>query len=219
MNQILKGNISITNNIGVIREMLFSNVENVKFLCLDDEGQLPLNHPNVLGASCLLPPMEALIAEADGDEKLFDSIYFEHFNEPFIFQFTTALIISLYNGMNLVLYYPELDTNIVPKLRQHFFQRYGIWIGIMGTPDCCKYDMSCTPMWLDFIYLQNAMTPMEFLLQYPTKAKIQQNIMDKLLLDLQPYGNSLKEKCDYILSLWNKLKQKPNIKSAIHSIS
>lgn len=218
MEQVLKGTINITNNIGLAREFVFSNTPNIKVLCLDEDGgALPLDHPNVLGASCLLPPMEALIAEADGDEPLFDTIYFEHFNDPFIFQFTTALLIALYNGINLVIYYPELDTNIVPKLRQHFYQRYGVWIGIVGTPDICRYDDSCIPMWLWLIYSQNGISPIEFLLQYPIKAKIQENIMDKLMMDLQPYG-SLKEKQDYILSLWNNLKSKPKTRIALHSL-
>ena len=56
MEQVLKGMINITNNIELVREFIF-NAPNIKVLCLDEEGSLPLNHPNVLGAICLIPQM------------------------------------------------------------------------------------------------------------------------------------------------------------------
>lgn len=215
MNLILKGDISLTDNIQAVREILYSNNPQVKIVTLEEDGMLPLNHPNVLSGACLLPPIDALIAEADGDENLFDSIYFEHFNQPFQFQFIAALMTALYLGTNLILFIPELDTNVPMKLKQHFYLRYGIDLGIVGLKPC-QYDPKCIPMWLQFIYVVNGISARELLYYYPVNAVIPPNMMDKLLVELKPYGKSLQDKENYILYLCSRYKEKPNLKTVLH---
>lgn len=215
MQRVLKGDISITDNINLVRDLIFSNAPNVKIITLEEEGILPLNHPNVIKGTCLLPPMEALIAEADGDERLFDTIYSDYFNTPFMFEFMSALMASLYNGNNIVLYYYELNgNNIIPKLRQHVFQRYGIYIGVLGTQDICRYDLKCLPIWLSHMFLINGLSARDFLINYPPNLNIPQNIMDKIIMEIKPYGN-LTEKEKYIYTLVIKLKEHPNLRIAI----
>lgn len=216
MIQILKGDISFTDNINLVRDIIFSNTPNVKVITLEEEGILPLNHPNVVKGTCMLPPVEALIAEADGDEKMFDTIYSDYLSTPFMIEFVSALMLSLYSGNSLILYYYELDgNNIVPKIRQHIFQRYGIYIGILGSNDICKYDNRCLPIWLSSIYMINGISVRDFLLYYPINVTISQNIMNKILMEMRPYGNSLEEKEKYIYSLVAKFKQHPNLKIAM----
>lgn len=215
MEGFFKGDISITDNVNLVRDIIFSNTPNIKIITLEEDGILPLNHPNVIKGTCILPPVEALIAEADGDENLFDTIYSDYFNTPFMFEFISALMISLYNGNNIVFYYYELDgNNVIPKLRQHMFQRYGIYIGVLGTRDICKYDNRCLPIWLSHTFMINGITAREFLINYPPNLNIPQNIMDKIIIDMNPYGN-LQEKEKYIYSLVIKLKEHPNLKIAI----
>lgn len=214
---ILKGDIQITDNIDFVREIMYSNIPNTKIISLDESCSLPLDHPNILGGACLLPPMDALIAEADGDEQSFDIIYFNHFSEPFVEQFVIALIVFLFKGGHLIMYYPELDTNIAPKLLQMFWNKYGISIGKIGFNECI-YDESCTPIWLGYIYSIDIINPYELLYLYPNDAMIPQQIMDKLLLDISPYGSGYQDKVNFILDLRYKIKEQPKLKVPIYQI-
>ena len=54
---------------------LFSNS---KIAILSEESVLNINDPNVIMASCLLPPPAAKIAEIDGDADMFYQIYSEY---------------------------------------------------------------------------------------------------------------------------------------------
>ena len=97
MDCILKGAINITDNSLFVRDIMYSNNDNIKIITLDETGSIPTNHPSVLSGTCLLPPVDALIAEADGDEQLYDSIYMNYFSEdPYVIEFIGALIIYLY---------------------------------------------------------------------------------------------------------------------------
>lgn len=206
---ILNGSIDITDNIDFVREVMFSNSPNIRIVSLDEDNSIPLDHPIVLGGTCLLPPVDALIAEADGDEQLYDACYSEHFNDPFIMQFIGALIIFLHNGGNIILYFPDLQTITATKLMQQFWIRYGIGIGIIGQSSS-NYDMNCIPIWLAFMYTADAIHPFELLYFYPADAMIPDNIMNKLLVEISPLGDSFEQKINFILDLRVKLKQNPN---------
>lgn len=217
MNTILKGDINITNDINLVREILYSNSPDIKIISLDEGCNLPLDHPNVLGGVCLLPPMDALIAEADGDEQTFDVIYFNHFTEPFVEQFVIALIIFLYYGGHLIMYHPELNSPTGQKLLKMFWNRYGIGIGIVGST-VCTFDGSCVPIWLGYLYMIHSISSYEFLLLYPEDALIPQNIIDELLMDLSPFGDNYQQKIETFVRLRSRLKTNKNIISPIHQI-
>ena len=208
--QILKGDISITDNINFVKEVLYSNIPNTKVISLDENNAIPLEHPNVIGGTCLLPPIDALIAEADGDEMLFDQVYSEHFMTPFVDQFVGALIISLMRGTNILLYYPELDTNIAPKLMEQFWRRYGIGIGIINQKQKV-YDESCTPMWLGYAYTAKAINGRDYLYAFPINCQIPDMILQYLIIELSPVVDNYEGKVQYIYDLVEKFKQKPDL--------
>lgn len=208
----------MTDNLEFTKEILFSNTPNTKIVSLDEDGALPLDHPNVLGGTCLLPPVDAMIAEEDGNEALYDAIYTEIFDAPFLAQYVGALVIYLFNGGNLLLYVPDLNSNTAKELRNIFWKRYGIGIGVMGQVNMFL-DNSCIPMWLEMIYGANAMSPIQFLYLYPEKVVIQPPFMDKLLTELSPFGKTYQDKMDYIMSLVHKLKEKPNLVIPIYKVA
>ena len=215
MNEcILKGSINITDNLMFVREVMYTPNSNVKIITLDELGSVPTDHPNVLSGTCLLPPIDALIAEADGDEASYNNIYMTYFAEdPYISEFVAALIIYLYNGGDLLLYYPELDTNTVPKLSWILWIRYGIDIGIINQRPH-QYDLSSLPIWLNEIYFRGAMNSREYLRLMPYEAMVcmQNNaIIDRLLYDISPVGDNIQQKIDFIIDLCKKLKEKPNL--------
>lgn len=217
MNCILKGSIQITDNLNFVRDIVNENIPNTKIVSLDEEGNLPLNHPNVLGGSCLLPPMDAMIAEQDGDAQLYTSIYTAHFDEPFVQQFIGALLTYIFNGGNILIYCPDIGTMTMPELRKIFWNRFGINIGITAI-EPGSFNNAYTSMWLAMMYLFNTITPKDYLLYFPINEMIPENIMNKLVNDILPPGDNYTEQIGFINDLKVKIKEKPNVIIPIYKI-
>lgn len=212
---ILKGTIYVTDDLNFVRNV---PDKSVKIISLDEDGALSPNDPNVVVGTCLLPPIEALIAEADGDEDLYDAHYLAHLNSPFVQEFIGALISALYRNTSLLLYAPMMKENIsIRKLRQHLFSLYGIMIGVVGQQPC-QYDPRCIPIWLTMIYSANVIYPEEFLLNYPEDAAFNNVIVDKLLIDLRPIGDSYNDRLKTIKEFQLRLKEKPKTQMAVFDL-
>jgi hypothetical protein len=68
---VLIGRIYLTSNIDFVLQLPQTNAfgQMVRVLNMDEDGVLDSQHnPMVINATCLLPPVEAKIAEADGDD-------------------------------------------------------------------------------------------------------------------------------------------------------
>ena len=216
---MLTGTIFITDNEEIIRAVPLNQV---KIISLDEDGIL--EGSNFIGGTCLLPPMEAKIAEADGNEQLYDSYYSNHLLLPFQQQFITALIAFLYRGGNLILYLPEFGyCNTTRKLVEHLFRLYGIHPGIIGEQNPqeanCFYDVRCIPIWLNLMICANVISAKEYLLKLPVDATINnQKVFIALIDQLQPYGQTINEKITTILRYHKLLHRNPNCRLAIQSI-
>ena len=216
---MLTGTIFITDNEEIIRAVPLNQV---KIISLDEDGIL--EGSNFIGGTCLLPPMEAKIAEADGNEQLYDSYYSNHLLLPFQQQFITALIAFLYRGGNLILYLPEIGyCNTTRKLVEHLFRLYGIHPGIIGEQNPqeanCFYDVRCIPIWLNLMICANVISAKEYLLKLPVDATINnQKVFIALIDQLQPYGQTINEKITTILRYHKLLHRNPNCRLAIQSI-
>ena len=216
---MLTGTIFITDNEEIIRTVPLNQV---KIISLDEDGIL--EGSNFIGGTCLLPPMEAKIAEADGNEQLYDSYYSNHLLLPFQQQFITALIAFLYRGGNLILYLPEIGyCNTTRKLVEHLFRLYGIHPGIIGEQNPqeanCFYDVRCIPIWLNLMICANVISAKEYLLKLPVDATINnQKVFIALIDQLQPYGQTINEKITTILRYHKLLHRNPNCRLAIQSI-
>lgn len=215
---MLSGTIFVTGDEDVIRS---APLNRVKIISLDEDGIL--EGTNFIGGTCLLPPMEAKIAEADGNEQLYDSVYSNHLLLPFQQEFITALIAFLYKSGNLILYLPEIGyCNTTMKLVEHLYRLYGIHPGIIGDQNPananCYYDDRCIPIWLNMIFCARVISAKEYLLKLPNNATIINNKVIMLLIEeLQPYGNSINEKIKEILRYHKLLHRNPNCRLAIHS--
>lgn len=218
---MLKGTIFITDNLDFIYNTPMN--ESTKIVSLDEDGILD-NMKNIIGGTCLLPPMEAKIAEADGNEQMYDSIYSEHLLLPFQQQFIAALISFLYKGGNLILFLPEIGyTNTTNKLIEHLFRIYGIHIGHIGDQNPvntnCYYDAKCIPIWLNLIFTAGVITPEEYLYMYPEDAIISnEQVMFLLINEIKPYGSTISEKRNYILRYHKLIHKNPKITPAIYGV-
>lgn len=221
MNNILKGTMYITDNPEIIYSIPLNS--NTKIVSMDEDGIL-MDNSAILVGTCLLPPVQAKIAEADGNEQLYDTIYINHLLEPYQYQFISALLSYLYKGGNIVLFLPELGyTNTLDKFISFMYDRYGIHIGFINSPDPTKAnwycDDRCIPMWVNMIYSVRVISSYEYLLIYPIDAPIaNQKIMEDLLADISPYAKTLNEKMEYIDRLRQLIHKNPKIRPAISDI-
>lgn len=221
-NGILKGTIFITSNIDIIYNTPMNGT--VKIINLDEDGVLNMNSSNIIGGTCLLPPMEAKIAEADGNEMLYDNAYSSHLLMPFQQQFIAALIAFLYKGGNLILFLPELGyTNTIDKLVEHLFKLYGLHPGIIGhqNPQMtnCYYDAKCIPIWLNLIFIANVISAYEYLYMYPEDASIFNDaVINQLIYEIQPFGDTMNERIEYINRLHRLIHKNPKVVPAIQCL-
>lgn len=219
---MLLGSIFITSN-----EDIVLNEDCVNFLTrivsLDEDNVLP-ESPVVIGGTCLLPPPTAKIAEADGNEQLYDQIYSEHLAAPFQQEYMAALLSFLYIGGKIIMFLPSVGyDNTYDKLLFHILGIYGIHIGNLDAKEHSAkmfwYDMNHTPQWIDLIYnYTNQITPYEYLIKYPYNLPIPGLIMNKLLFDLKPYGVSFNDKVEVIKSLRKQLQINRNITLPVESL-
>jgi hypothetical protein len=179
----------------------------------------------ILTGTCLLPPVQAKIAEADGNEVLYDTIYMNHLLEPYQQQFISALVSFLYKGGNLIFFLPEIGyTNTLEKFIALMYSKYGIHIGLIGHQNPavanCYYDERCIPMWANMIYSVRVIDAYEYLYMYPVDAPlgINNRIMEQLLEEICPYEKTLNEKVNYILHLHKSIHKNPKVRPVIASI-
>ncbi len=217
---MLKGTIYITDNPEVVYH---APLDTTRIINLDEDGILQDNEA-FLGGTCLLPPLEAKIAEVDNNEYQYDQFYQSHLLDPYQQQFIAALVAYLYKGGNLVLFLPELGyTNTRDKLIQHMWLLYGIHIGIIGETDpnkaACFYVDSCVVIWLNLIYTVGVISAKEYLFMLPEDAVLNnQTVVSRLIDELQPIGKSIDEKIRTIDHFRKSIKLNPNANLALISI-
>lgn len=216
---IFKGTIYLTD-----KEEVVYNAPSLttKIVSLDEDGIL-MENDSILVGTCLLPPIESKIAEADGNEQMYDMCYERHLNEPYQQEFMAALISYLYKGGNLLLFLPAMDNYTKEKLVFFIYKLFGIHIGVLDDPNPynanCYFDERCIPMWLNLMYTVDVLDPYEYLILYPLDAQLNnQFIMEKLLNQIRPYADSINEKVQYILHLHKELHKNPNVRPVLHSV-
>lgn len=222
VNNILKGLIYITDDVNVVYQFPIGPMN--KIINLDEDDVLPENN-SIVGGTCLLPPIDAKIAEADGDEILYNSRYIDHLQAPYQQQFIAALLSFLFKGGNLLLFLPELGyTNTRDKFIAFMYMLYGIHIGIMNNPDpnmaTCYYDSTAIPIWLNLIYCSGVISAKDYLLLMPEDASVVNNdrVIDMLMMELKPYGETIKSKLDSIVRMHKAVHKNPNTVTPIRSL-
>lgn len=207
------------------REDIIYNVDRSRtiVISLDEDNVLLENAANLVG-TCLLPPVQAKIAEADGNEGLYDTIYGNHLLEPRQQEFVSVILTCLYKGRNIILFLPEIGyTNTKEKLIKFMYELYGIHIGMIGSPNpnlsMCYYDDRCIPIWANMIYSTRAIDCFEYLYLYPADAPLKNNkVIDDLVMEINPYGKTFNDKINYISELHSKIHLNPKVRPAITDI-
>lgn len=212
----LKGHADITDNLDFVTDLMMNPVVGTIIVNLDEDR--PLKGENVVTAPALLPPVEAVMAEVDGDEQGYDIIYNNYFDQSsFIKQFMMGVITYLYNGGNIVFYFQNLDTTetkTISKLLNMIWIKYGIGIGIIGKAPG-KFNEAYLPLWLNNLYAAGVIGTNQFLHQYPTNTSIDESNLEQLVMDIKPYAKNYQEQVQYIYHLIDIYKKNPKVKQAI----
>lgn len=140
----------------------FNVFANSKIAVLSEENILNIDDPNVIMASCLLPPPAAKIAEIDGDAEMFYQIYSEYLLSDVVVDFISVILGFLHMGGNLVfLITCDISEPWVLQLMNHFQMYYGILAGTATTP--FGYDPSYDDCINDILISADIISPYEYL--------------------------------------------------------
>lgn len=216
---MLTGTIFLTDNIEIVYQTPMDG--SVKIINMDEEHQLPENNPNIVPGTNLLPPIDAKIAEADGNEMMYNQIYSYHLLDPNQQAYIGALIGYLYKGGNLLVFLPEQYTNTKDKFIEFMWIQYGIKIGVIGAQNPmeyqCTYNPNYIPLWTNMLYKSYIISPEQFLLMLPANVSIKQDpgSLNKLRDDLRPLGRNINEQFDFLEDYHQKLHKKPNLRIPI----
>ncbi len=213
MSGFFKGNIAIKFDPTVVCNIMQMDPM-VKVLSLDEDNSNPMLNadinPQVILASILLPPVEALWAIADNDEDKFQLEYFKHLQSPEATDFFFTIIAAAYMGAKIIFYYPDPDTDSIKYLYNYFMKVYGIHISFQNeVQDPFWYDPKAVPTYLNGIYGVGAIDGYDYLRQYPVEEIMPDQIIMKLIVDIRPLGDCIQDQIEVLRRLHKKLKEKP----------
>lgn len=203
---MLKGSIYITTDINVVRQMLSTN----KIVIIGEPDQILVQSTNALVASVLLPPYNCMMAKMDNDISQFTTLYYNHLMSNEVSNFIAALIRALYNGTNILLYSTQDEFSLYFEQFYNFMiSNYGIYI---GTP-VNQFMVDPNLIWklCSSMYMYELFTVEEFFINYPQGIQIPDEVIMKLIYELNPYVEDNKSFESYKLYFYN---YKERIKAA-----
>lgn len=213
-----KGTISLICDPKIVCDIMM-NVQTVKVITLDEDNAVPMlcdeNNPQLVTGTILLPPVEALWAETDGNKELFASIYYSYLLQPECMEYIAALIAAMYQGVNLILYFPDQESIIIKFLYDFFIKSYGIIISTnINQP--FQYDERSIPAYCNAIINVGAMSIREYLYWYPLDAVIPDNIYTLIAEVLKIPGNMVEQR-ELITAFHKAIKKNQQVIIPIHS--
>lgn len=179
---MFKGSLYITTDINVVRQMMTTN----KIVIIGEPDQALVQSTNALVASVLLPPYNCMMARMDGDIQQFTMLYNNHLSSVECSNFLAALFRALYNGNNILLYSTQDEfTLYFEQLYNFLVCNYGIYIGTPTNQFAFNPEFAwkiCT-----ILYMYELFTVEEFFINYPQGIEIPDDIIMKLIYEINPY--------------------------------
>lgn len=182
---IILGSMYITNDPNAA---IASVNQTTKCLCISDNPIVPNSDDFIVGA-VLLPPVEAKIAEIDGDAEKFFAIYSEYLLSDVPSDFISVLLGWLHKGGNLIVFVDcMIDDPWVMNFVNHLMIYYGLHLGIIGTDVQFIYDPNFNDSNNNILYSAGMITPGEYLANTRLPA-FPDFILAKLNEDFRSYGD------------------------------
>lgn len=208
---MIKGDIYLTTDPRVVLQLAINQKSLVLFLQEETDidktllSSIGANQGNVI--SCLLPDYKSFISQVEEGRKEFEKNYFEYLNTKAPLTVLITIIRALCNDRNIILYTPyDNAETFVPELLKFIGLSFGLIVGITGTNNDrpCSFDLSYTKNITELLYLFDLYTIEELFLDFPTNEWFSDNVVVKLVNDMQPYlKNSNPTLQDYGLYFYN----------------
>lgn len=211
---MFNGQFIITIDPDVINQALYTDSAKVLYLSDEDISRNPLIELgcNTIKSSILLPPYDSVCAELDNEVNLAIQIYIEYLSSSDVDMFICMILKALMNGSNIILYpgHDEADMPFIPVFLQYLTNYFGIIVGSPYEPT--QYDYRAFPVILNKLYLHNLIDYQTLFILYPVDAPIMENIIPKLIQDINPYVSnpSMQEYIEYFERYKYRVKQNGN---------
>lgn len=193
-----------------------------KLILLTEDVPDYLNSPqygsSCLMANCLLPDYEAISYYLDNDPQTFSRVYNELLLSPESAMYFTTMLSAMINNIPLGFLFgsEEIEQASTVNFINFLAVTYGIHLGhkypFNGEPPM-EYgfmDRNYVPKNVGCLYMNNLLTPQEFLFIYPEDALITFDMMQKLVFDLRPplkNPNNLEEIAEYMSNFREAIKR------------
>lgn len=158
---IIKGSLYLTSDIS----MVANNLDKCKVINVTENG-IFLEHPNSIKATILLPPLDAMMADADNDINSLRNIYWSYFLSDDVTEFMAIICTVLNRGVNIFMYIPQEEINefsFIGILLEYIRTVYGICVGTISSQ--FGFDINFTQYIADLLF-NNNLLPAEEYLQY-----------------------------------------------------
>lgn len=199
----------MTDNRQEVMNIISSNAPNIKVLDLEEDASLPLDHPMVANGIAILPPVDSMIAEQDGNANAYFDFYYKRMCEPEQEDFMTAIICFLCNGNTMVVYIPNIRSVLASMFRKVIDAKYGILIG-MYPQEQTLYNYDFAPVWLWKMYTVNFISARDYMILFPKEQLIPDYAKPSLMYELNLFGTDYQDKSNSLERIKNRLKEDRN---------
>ena len=181
---------NIPMNIWVIKESQF---EQFTYTCgkvifiAEEIDEKYRNHPAIISAGSLLPPIEAIQAELDGNYELAETLYCRYLASPEADPYVSIIIAAAIKKIPIGIMFgkDELNQKFPVTFINYLFNVYGLVLGVMNeVMPCIIYE--AMPAILAKLYMMNIIDYPTFMMLHPDDMPINPMVISRLAFDTRP---------------------------------
>lgn len=180
----------VPSNIWVVNEDEFEQFTYTcgKVIYIVEEPELKyLNHPSIITAGSLLPPIEAIQLELDGNLDAANALYVQYLNsaeaDPYVSIILAAAIKCIPIG--IMFGKDEMNQRFPLMLVNYLFNKFGIVLGVLNKVNP-SIVYQALPYDLAKLYMMNIIDYAAFMMAHPDDLPIHPSVLSKLAMENYP---------------------------------
>ncbi len=180
----------VPSNIWVVNEDEF---EQFTYTCgkviyiVEEPEPKYLNHPSIITAGSLLPPIEAIQLELDGNLDAANALYVQYLNsaeaDPYVSIILAAAIKCIPIG--IMFGKDEMNQRFPLMLVNYLFNKFGIVLGVLNKVNP-SIVYQALPYDLAKLYMMNIIDYAAFMMAHPDDLPIHPSVLSKLAMENYP---------------------------------
>ena len=166
--------------------LVINDINNIDYVIVAGITDTPMQ--GVFNAAVLMPPIELLMAWADGIPYIIQNEY-----PKYLMNYKDAddLIVSLLAALtkkNVVVYIPKDEFRIFGnEFLNHMYYTYGI---VMNTPNTTfAFDTTKLPFVISKFYMMDLISADDYIKAYPANCQLPPFVINKLAAELKPFDS------------------------------